>query len=452
MASEEIATYADSKLTISASKTASLDLSGITSLRQGKNLVVNLENEAKINVTVTYADESSCVYNAGESGATTRSLKLEDKAISKIEIENAETSTSTVITSLYLNEADNSSSEEGSTSVDYGTELTTSSILPVATGDWASYIQYANTLFSNAKVGDIITASISDVDAGDQIALQSDWKNLNSTAGPTLAAGATSWQYTLTASGINQLIDNGLIVKGKNITINKVYLKSVGSVSPTISEVALANFDDMDSKGSKQLYAGSNSTISARNKQLVVTTTAAAKLTVDVYLVGVETPLTDEVTSEGTAKTEYSVSLGSEDRKIKKVVITNNVEESVTYSSIALEDEVDPNLLWSGTQALTSEAFALEAAKFSAVSSGNRIRLTIGSTSDGDKTMKVTYNEDANMYETFNGSIEASKTYDFEITGTNIAAIKANGISITGTNATLTKIERITGGYSEGMP
>ena len=323
---------------------------------------------------------------------------------------------------------------------------------PVAWGSEATNPGLTFGIISG-KAGDIITV-YGTSESSHTIQFQTgetNWGKIEVNAEGQFSSG--KFAYTLTNSTASLLRDANLFITGYGFTPEHVTLTTVGtSEYAAISDVSLSNFDNTDAKGGKQLYVGNNSTISAQNKQLVVTTSAAAKLTVAVYLVGVDTPLTDEVTSGGTAKTEYSVSLGSEDRKIKKIVITNNVEESVTYSSIALEDEVDPNLLWSGTQALTSEAFALEAAKFSAVSSGNRIRLTIGSTSDGDKTMKVTYNEDANMYETFNGSIEASKTYDFEITGTNIAAIKANGISITGTNATLTKIERITGGYSEGMP
>ena len=207
MASDGIATYAANKLSIFASKTATLN----SVSKQGKNLVLNFESAAKANITVTYSDESSYVYNAGESGVTSRTLKLEDKEISKIEIENAETENTAVVTYLYLNEEDNTSSEVGVAPVDYGTELTTTSTLPVSTGDWASYAQYDKTLFSNAKVGDIITVSISDVDAGDEVALQSNWVNLNAAAGAALTAGATSWQYTLTASGINQMIDNGTL-------------------------------------------------------------------------------------------------------------------------------------------------------------------------------------------------------------------------------------------------
>ena len=90
MASDGIATYAANKLSIFASKTATLN----SVSKQGKNLVLNFESAAKANITVTYSDESSYVYNAGESGVTSRTLKLEDKEISKIEIENAETENS----------------------------------------------------------------------------------------------------------------------------------------------------------------------------------------------------------------------------------------------------------------------------------------------------------------------------------------------------------------------
>jgi len=108
MVSDGIATYADNKLSIIASKTSTLN----SVSKQGKNLVVNFESAAKANITVTYSDESSYVYNSGESGATTRTLKLEDKEISKIEIENTEES-DIVVTSLYLNEENNSGSEAG---------------------------------------------------------------------------------------------------------------------------------------------------------------------------------------------------------------------------------------------------------------------------------------------------------------------------------------------------
>ena len=447
MASEGNATYSDRKLTINASKTATLDLS--SNQQKGNNLIVEMESTPKVNVTVTYSDETKAQYMAGESGSNKRTLKLEnDKEITKIEIGNTDGSNSAIVTKLYLDEEDNSSSEA---SVDYGTELTPTSTLPVATENYANYAQYDKAWFSDAKVGDIITVSISGVGEGSQIALQSDWKNLNAAAGADLTAEATSWQYTLTASGINQLKDNGLSVTGRNITIKKVYMKSVGSESPDISEVALANFDDIniESKEGKQLYAGSSPNISAQNKKLVVTLSAAAKLKVAVYLVDVDNPITEEVTADGTAKSEYSVPLGSEDKKIKKILITNNGTEAVTYSSISLEDYVDPNLIWSGSQELTSTALAIAADKFNNVESGNRIRLTIGSTSEGDKTMVVTYTSGTTPYETFNGTVKAD-TYDFEITATNIAAIQESGISITGTNATLTKVERITDAYTTG--
>lgn len=150
------------------------------------------------------------------------------------------------------------------------------------------------------------------------------------------------------------------------------------------------------------------------------------------------------------------------DKLIKEIQILATAAGDITLSEVYVDMQDassaetptadDPNLIWSGSQELTSTALAIAAGKFSGIESGNRIRLTIGSTSNDDKAMQVTYTKDANTYETFNGSVEASKTYDFEITPTNIEAIKANGISITGSNATLTKIERITDGYSEGTP
>ena len=451
MASDGIATYdsGNSKLTILASKTASFDLSGLSSLKQGKNLVVNFESAAKANITVTYSDETSYVYNAGGSGVSSRTLKLEDKVISQIEIENTEES-SIVVTSLYMNEGDNSESEVGTLNFVLGegeSELTpTSGTMSslIAWGSEATNPGLAFATFSSGKAGDKITV-YGTSESSHQIQFQTgetNWGKIETNADGQFSSG--KFVYTLTNSTASLLRDANLFITGYGYTPEHVTITTIGdgAYSP-ISEVALGNFDNMDSKGSKQLYAGSNSTISAQNKKVVVTPTAAAKLKVAVYLVGVDDPITEEVTSEGTAKTDYSVSLGSEDNKIKKIVITNNAEDAVTYTSISLEDadtRTEKTLISGSVVCGSSETATttIPGYKFKNAVAGDELVVHVSAVSDGAIIVPKnpsTYNSYLSGY---SASIETTATeYRLALTGDLITTLKSAGLQVYGKNLTI---------------
>lgn len=95
---------------------------------------------------------------------------------------------------------------------------------PLATGSWANSAQISSNMFATAQVGQVITVVVSDLQAG----AQGSFKNSSWAA---IAPGTEyfnidgNFSLTITQDILTQLQSGGLIISGKNYTIESVYIK-----------------------------------------------------------------------------------------------------------------------------------------------------------------------------------------------------------------------------------
>lgn len=94
----------------------------------------------------------------------------------------------------------------------------------LATGSWANSAQISSNMFATAQVGQVITVVVSDLQAG----AQGSFKNSSWAA---IAPGTEyfnidgNFSLTITQDILTQLQSGGLIISGKNYTIESVYIK-----------------------------------------------------------------------------------------------------------------------------------------------------------------------------------------------------------------------------------
>ena len=95
---------------------------------------------------------------------------------------------------------------------------------PLATGSWTNSAQISSNMFATAQVGQVITVVVSDLQAG----AQGSFKNSSWAA---IAPGTEyfnidgNFSLTITQDILTQLQSGGLIISGKNYTIESVYIK-----------------------------------------------------------------------------------------------------------------------------------------------------------------------------------------------------------------------------------
>lgn len=95
---------------------------------------------------------------------------------------------------------------------------------PLVTGSWANSAQISSAMFANVQVGQTITVVVSDL----QSEAQGSFKNGSWTAiAPGTEYFSIDGNFSLTISSdiLAQLQAGGLIVSGKNYTIQSVYVK-----------------------------------------------------------------------------------------------------------------------------------------------------------------------------------------------------------------------------------
>lgn len=126
-----------------------------------------------------------------------------------------------------------------------------------STGEWAAGLElsYENkpTSLATAKVGDLITVTCTTTgdDAQVQIANPEGWQPFDEDAHAALPAGsaAQTFSYEIPNVATLELIQfNGIVVKGKNITISKVelttYPESYDAVEITIGDAGIATYSN----------------------------------------------------------------------------------------------------------------------------------------------------------------------------------------------------------------
>ena len=97
-----------------------------------------------------------------------------------------------------------------------------------ALGNWdVNDVQMEANKFTNAIVGDYIKLTISPASTSSQFNLQTmdnSWLNLSEFTTVTTGKTATKYVYQITADALTQLQATGLVIKGKDCTVNKVEL------------------------------------------------------------------------------------------------------------------------------------------------------------------------------------------------------------------------------------
>ena len=407
-------------------------------------------------VKITFAEAKQAMVLYTISGSEQKSINMSEAATEvTIPLDVTNALTQIIIKGTGQNQEINISEIAIETSIDYGTLLTKDNnnndvTYPYALNenDWDKYVTFNKSYFSNAKAGDVITVLVSNIKSGAKYLLQTNHESFTDNEGAAKdLTNETILQYTLTNSSALLLRDIELMVKGQGYTIEKVYLKSLGTEEPTISDISLDKFEKLDWKNSLYLYAGS--TISAKNKKLVVKTSTGTKLKVAVYLKDGDTK-TEEVVSDGTAKTDYSVSLGSEDKKIEKIIITNNGDSGIEYSSISLEDEAaaEDNRV---ERILTSEGKTVEfwsggpsfdAYLFKNVVVGDIIKVTVSALSGSDGHQIALQNKNGENGEKFGSAKDITEigVVEFALGENAVNELKENGLYVTGKYYTYTKI------------
>lgn len=92
----------------------------------------------------------------------------------------------------------------------------------VNAGNWEGYVQLGSELFADAHVGSIITVYISNIGADAQGAFQnSSWSSIDP-AYDGFSLSGDSFTMTVNENILSQIQSGGLIVKGKNYTIESV--------------------------------------------------------------------------------------------------------------------------------------------------------------------------------------------------------------------------------------
>ena len=92
----------------------------------------------------------------------------------------------------------------------------------VNAGNWEGYVQLGSELFADAHVGSIITVYISNIGADAQGAFQnSSWSSIDP-AYDGFSLSGNSFTMTVNENILSQIQSGGLIVKGKNYTIESV--------------------------------------------------------------------------------------------------------------------------------------------------------------------------------------------------------------------------------------
>ena len=92
----------------------------------------------------------------------------------------------------------------------------------VNAGNWEGYVQLGSELFADAHVGSIITVYISNIGADAQGAFQnSSWSSIDP-AYDGFALSGDSFTMVVNENILSQIQSGGLIVKGKNYTIESV--------------------------------------------------------------------------------------------------------------------------------------------------------------------------------------------------------------------------------------
>ena len=229
-----------------------------------------------------------------------------------------------------------------------GTELTPddgSSVPTTFDGSWSSLIQFGPTKFSAAKTGDILIIYLSEIGEGPAIMLQEYYGTYHSLQGSSLSISDNKAQYVLDASAAAFLKDNGMCIKGANLTVDKVTLKDGGG-SASVPELNVSGFYDIVyavesevQKRGKRNYLGSSSTTAASENQELLVTFAEGASDAKVIVSYVDGTADAEATLESEATT-VSVPLTS-GKAIKKVEIRSTADDGTikfTLSSIAIQD------------------------------------------------------------------------------------------------------------------
>ena len=138
-----------------------------------------------------------------------------------------------------------------------GTTVTLWEGTPVATGDWSDYVNLSYddkpAALASAKVGDLITVTCTATgdDGHLQIANPDGWVafDTESSADLTVSATPQTFSYEIPNVATLELIQfNGILVRGKNITITKVelttYPDSYDAVEITIGNSGIATYSN----------------------------------------------------------------------------------------------------------------------------------------------------------------------------------------------------------------
>ena len=229
-----------------------------------------------------------------------------------------------------------------------GTELTPddgSSVPTTFGGDWSSSIKFGSAKISAAKTGDILIIYLSSVGESPAIMLQEYYGTYHSLQGSSLTISDNKAQYVLDASAAAFLKDNGMCIKGANLTVDKVTLKDGGG-SASVPELNVSGFYDIVyavesevHKRGKRNYLGGSSTTAASDNQELLVTFAEGASDAKVIVSYVDGTADAEATLESEATT-VSVPLAS-GKAIKKVEIRSTADDGTikfSLSNIAIQN------------------------------------------------------------------------------------------------------------------
>lgn len=425
-------------LTLSDNKVEGLSYTGCNSLYVAQN------GTKPISMIVTYAD-GVVAYKASNAG--TRNLKLDDsKTINAIEVINPESGT---ISNIYLfNSTDDredalSSPKSGASTVLFSRSdtysMSESNQISFKNSQYGSLLSEGQELyFSLSSTGDSRTLTL--YDASDSPVETWNLSDLKA-----------SMIRLYINSTIHEKLANGFSFKGTGITeVWGVELAMPATQTAPTAGNSLELYNKSEASTVnwwEACYVNSayGAILAADDEIKITVTKGESDGSVGLIEVNTQTAIGDEVSI--TTAGEQVVTFSLTDALIEQMRSGFSVwgKGGVKVTKVELykpEVVADPNLLWSGTETLSTTALAIAGTNFSNVAVGNRIFMTFST----GGTMVATYG--TSNTELFNGSVSNEYASEFEITSDNIETIKASGITITGATAVLTKIERSETAYS----
>ncbi len=329
-------------------------------------------------------------------------------------------------------------------------------------------VQVVATAFVNVKTNDYIKVYLSSMTDNSELAFQNlgTWENLTDFTTVKPSKNATKYVYKITSSSLTELQAGGLVIKGKDCTVDKIELLTAKSETPTaiFDSDGKADLSKMGVTNSMYVtYDPSTKTISStkeweggvltmeadenvKNEQLVVTLAEKGNAYIVVNYKEDGVTATERGIDNGTTTT-----LNLSDNYIKEIIIkatsgaSAETPQTIKLASVVLQakpvDNRTEHVLTSsaGTIGDWSGGPTFEAYQFANAEVGDRIVVTISELPDGDyHQIALQSNGSADKL----GGTQNAVVGDYEVTldADGLAELKANGLYVTGKYYTYSKI------------